>query len=344
MIIRTDRIGEVLLSTVATSAVKKVYPTARITFVTSEYSRPLLENNKDISEIICLDTYTKGQEIKRAFLFSKILKKKQFSTALILNPHKISHLACFFAGIPIRAGYNRKWPFLLTKKIQDNRDNGLKHEIEYTFEFLSACGIKSELIAPNLSVDKTAEQRVEKFLQEKGFLNNQHIIAIHPGASNPAKLWPKENYRDLALKLKNKFSARIIILGGNDEKPLGEWLSREIGEDSLNTAGAFDLKELTAIIKKSACFIGNDTGPAHIAASLNIPVITIFGRRIPGAGPKRWRPWGEKNIVFYEDADCGVCKDSLCDKSYRCLTLVTVKKVFTAASGILKNIIIKNRV
>jgi lipopolysaccharide heptosyltransferase II len=311
VLIRTDRIGEVLLSTVAVDALRERYPGARVSFVTSAYSKPLLDGRKDISEVITFDTSGRGKVISRAVGLAAILRRRRFDTAVVFNPHKILHLACFLAGIRRRAGYDRKWGFLLDRTVPDERDRGVKHEIEYTMDLLRVLDVEKGPPAPHLHVSEGSEAELEDLLKMKGVKLEGRFIAVHPGSSNPAKIWPAERYAELIRRIRSELHLPVAVLGDKDERDLAGRIISDSGADVIDLAGALDLGQLTALLKRSALFVGNDTGPMHMAAALGVPVVAIFGRNIPGVSPARWRPWGAGHVVFHEDSLRSITVDAV---------------------------------
>ncbi|MFH1552542.1 MAG: lipopolysaccharide heptosyltransferase II [Candidatus Omnitrophota bacterium] len=336
VILRTDRIGEVLLSTMAVTAVKRQYPECKITFVTSEYSRPLVEGRTDIKEVITADTFTKDRWVSKALVLAGILRREKLDAAVILNPHKMLHLACFLAGVPRRIGYDRKWGGLLTDKIIDERDKGEKHEVEYTMDLMRLLGIECAAPAPRLFVAEETASAVGDLLAKKGIGSGKPLVAVHPGSSNPAKIWPYQNYAQLIRRVRDELDCCVAVLGTGEERVLAGKIAREAGTDVLDMAGELSLKELAAFIKRSVLFIGNDTGPMHMAAALRVPVIAIFARNIPGVSPKRWRPWGDGHVVFHEAQQCDPCYDADCPYDYRCMKAVTTDAVFEAVKELIQ--------
>ena len=339
VILRTDRIGEVLLSTAAVTALRRRYPECKITFVTSEYSRPLVEGRTDIKEVITVDTFTKDGWVSKAIVLASILRREKFDVAVVLNPHKMLHLACFLAGVPHRIGYDRKWGFLLTDKITDERDKGEKHEVEYTMDLLRLLGVTAPAPKVSLHVGVASDDAVDDILYSKGARPGRSLVVVHPGSSNPAKIWPGERYSELIRRIKTEMDVDVAVLGGRSEKDLAEKIIKEAAVDVLSLVAELDLKELGAILKRSDLFIGNDAGPMHMASALHTPVIAIFGRNIPGVSPRRWRPWGEGNVVFHETPGCDPCHDTTCPYDYKCLKSITVDAVFSEVKRIVeKNI------
>jgi len=335
VVMRTDRIGEVLLSTITVDSIRRAHPEARITFVTSEYSRGIVEGREDVEEVITVDTANKDKWLLKAVRLSGLLRKKRFDTAIILNPHKLLHTACFLAGIPQRVGYDRKWGFLLNKKINDQRARGEKHEIEYTMDLLQGLGIDTTAPAPRLVIDGEAERSIKDLLCKMKIYPDKPLIIVHPGSSNPAKMWPKKQYAKLIRRIRSVLDCHIAMIGDEEEKGLVGEVINEIGVDILDLSGVFDIKKLAAFFKKADLFIGNDTGPMHMAAALGVPVVAIFGRNIPGVSPVRWRPWGEKHTVLHENPGCDPCHDTACPHDYKCMRAVTVDAVLGAAMRIL---------
>jgi len=329
-VIRTDRIGEVLLSTVLVNAIKRVYPKARILFVTSAYARPLVEDMDAVEEVLTFDTPGQKGWVRKACRLAGELRRRKIDAAVVLNPHKSLHLACFLAGISVRAGYDRKWGFLLNRRIRDERDRGLKHECEYSMDLARAIGIECPAPEVSLRITDAAAGSAGRILREKGEVTGRPVVAVHPGSSNPAKMWPHSRYAELIRRIKDETGCDVVLLGSGREISLTEKISRESGVRTMDLAGALDLKELAAVLKRADLFVGNDAGPMHMAAAVGTPVIAVFGRNIPGVGPKRWGPWGGGHVVFHETPGCEPCMDEACPRDYRCLWDVTVDQVFEA--------------
>ncbi len=125
--VRTDRFGEFLLNIPAFRALKNSFPGAHLVLLVNPAVRELAEC------VECADEVMAWENRRHSFLelwsFSRLLKKKRFDICLIFNPVKEFNLVSFFAGIPMRVGYNRKWGFLLTHKMTDEKCLGRKHDV-----------------------------------------------------------------------------------------------------------------------------------------------------------------------------------------------------------------------
>lgn len=333
VIIRTDRIGEVLLSTPVITALKKHCPNADVSFVTSSYAGDVIYGRSDLKEVLFFDTIVKKLSIMDSLSLAYTLRKRKFDLAVVLNPHKYLHLAVFLAGIPVRLGFKRKWPFLLTHKVKDIKDKGLCHEVEYNLGLLEAIDIKEKDIAPSIP---HALELVEYFPRKELEGIGDKLVVIHPGSSNPAKRWPLDYYVDVIKNLARIDNINIILTGDEKEVLLCRQINEKAGCKAFNLAGKLKLTALIALLGKANLLITNDTAPMHIASALGTNVIAIFSRNIAGVGPKRWGPYGKKHKIFHNPCERAECEDTECPYGYKCLNAVTPEEVFKAAKAILQ--------
>ena len=235
----------------------------------------------------------------------------------------------FFAGIPYRAGFAPRVPFLLTHPVSDRRHEGAKHEAEYTLDVIRAFGIPAERAdSYETPLRHRAGYSAEKIMERLGLDGGAEIVALHPGASCPSKRWPLDRFASLGLKIHDEFPGKIIaIVGGPGEKEMGESLAREIGGKTLDLTGQLDLKELAGFLSRCEALVSNDSGPVHIAAAVGTRTLTIFGRSLPGLGAVRWRALGHGHVVLQKDVGCVVCLAHRCTIDFECLKAVTVDEV-----------------
>ena len=141
LLIRTDRIGDVLLTTPAIEAVRKKFPSAHIAVMIRPYVKDIVDGNPYIDEIIIYDKYGRHKSIRASYRFAKELKKKNFDLAVIFHPANRAHVVAYLAGIPKRIGYGRNFPALLTDKIHHEKQLGRMHEVDYAIRMLRPLGI-----------------------------------------------------------------------------------------------------------------------------------------------------------------------------------------------------------
>lgn len=331
LIIRTDRIGDVILSTPVIKNLRNAYPNAHIAFMLRPYTKEIAENNPYLNEVIIYDKNNKHKSILSSIKFCLWLHKKKFDIAFILNPTNRANLITFFSGIPVRVGLNRKMGKFLSHKIEDTKHEGRKHELEYTLDILSKMGIEAKDTQTHFPLKESSEQKI-KTLLERLNIKNSGFIVIHPWASCPSKRWPKENFIELIGLLGEKIGLKIIIIDEQKREFLNSLRNKNI---VIDLSEQLTLADTGSLLKRAKLFISNDSGPVHIAASLNTPVISIFGRNSPGLSPKRWMPLGEKSFHIHKGCDSKICLAHNCKKNFICLKSITAYEVLEMALSIL---------
>ena len=336
LIVRLDRIGDVILSTPAIRAVHDAYPASYIAVMVRPYAREILEGNPYCNEVIVYDKSGSEKSVAGNARFIRGLRKKRFDLAILLHPTQRTHLLAAAAGIPVRVGYGKKWPLLLTKRIPHTKQFGLKHEIDYTLDMLRHIGIEAKERSLYMPVAPDAERRIAQTFKENGIKDSDTVVAIHPGASCPSKRWKAENFAAVGNALAKKQGARIVIMAGKDDRFYGDRVAALMDEACLNLSGKTSVSEVASVLRRSALFISNDSGPVHIACAVGTPVVAIFGRSDRGLSPERWGPSGKHSKILHKNVGCERCLAHACTKRFKCLEAVTVKETLEAAATLLK--------
>jgi len=337
LIVRTDRIGDVLLSTPVIKALRENYPHAYIAMMISPYAKDIVEGNPYLDDIIIYDKDGKHKSWRRSIKFSQRLKKKRFDLAVILHPTNRVHLVTFFAAIPRRIGYDRKLGFLLTDRIKHTKQWGEKHELEYNLDLLRYLGVELRDKAIFMPIKPESEKWVDELFKEERIKDTDKLLAIHPGASCPSKIWPNERFADVADRLMGKYGFKCLVVAGPKDLGLANNVIKHMQHPAISLAGKTSVSQLASILKKCQLFISNDSGPVHIASAMGTPVISIFGRSQKGLSPKRWGPVGKKDKILHKQVGCIECLAHNCVKDFACLKAITVDDVLKAADSIFKN-------
>ncbi len=338
LIVRMDRIGDVLLSTPAIKAVRDSYPDSYIAFMVRPYAREIVEGNSYLNEVIVYDKDFAQRGLFDNIRFIKMLRRKHFDLAIILHPTTRTHLLVFLAGIPVRVGYDFKWGFLLTRKVPHTKQFGLKHEIDYSLDLLKYAGIEAAGKTLYMPIKEDAEKNIASIFSDNKINNGDTVIVINPGASCPSKRWSAERFAKVAKRLTEKYSAKIILISDPKDKVFCDKITSILDGKCLNLAGKTSVGDVASILKRAKLFISNDSGPVHIACAVGTPVIAIFGRSDRGLSPKRWGPTGRRDIILHKDVGCATCLAHNCKTGFRCLDAVTADEVIAAADELLARI------
>jgi heptosyltransferase-2 len=343
LIVRTDKIGDVVLSTPVIKVLRDEYPDAYIAMMVSPYAKDIVEGNPYLDDVIIYDKNGKHKSWRRSIKFVGSLKKKRFDLALILHPTNRAHLVTFFAGIPRRIGYDSKCGFLLTDRIKHAKQFGERHELEYNLDLVRYLGIEPREKNLFIPFKTESEKHIDQLLETAGINKSEKILAIHPGASCPSKIWPQERFAQVADRLIKKYGFKAFVLGGPKDLSLAQNLVEHMRTPAINLAGKTSISQLASILRRCELFISNDSGPMHIAVAAGTPVIAIFGRSQKGLSPKRWGPLGKRDKILHKPVGCLECLAHNCKKEFACLKAISAEDVLGAADAILKTAICISR-
>ncbi|HAH20069.1 MAG: lipopolysaccharide heptosyltransferase II [Omnitrophica WOR_2 bacterium GWF2_43_52] len=337
LVVRTDRIGDVVLTTPVLKALRDNYPKSHIAMMVAPQAAELVEGNPYSDEVIVYDKNKGHKGFLGFWKFVLGLKKKKFDLAIVLHTKRKTNIITFLADIPRRIGYcDTKFGFLLTDKIKDTRSLGLKHEVEYCLDILRHMGMKVKDAAPYVALNKDALAWARNFLQEAGIKKEDRLACIHPGASCVSKRWLKERFIVLANKLVEEYGLKVILVADGTDMMIADEIAKNTRYPVINAAGKTSLSQLAALLKHCSIFISNDSGPVHIASSVGTPVISLFGRNQAGLSPVRWGPVGKRDKYVHREVGCSVCLAHNCKIGFDCLKAITVEDVLKAVDDIFK--------
>ena len=224
----------------------------------------------------------------------------------------------------------------LTKKIPHTKQYGFKHEIDYVLGLLRYIGIEGSDKSLHMPVNIASEERIKDLFDKNGISQNDPVITIHPAAGCRSRRWALERFAKASDALAEKYGARIVIISGpGDDKMMGDKVAELMNSEALNLAGKTSISDLASILRRSRLLISNDSGPVHISCAVGTPVISIFGRKDRGLSPERWGPVGKRDIVLHKDAGCEICVAHNCKRGFKCLDMISVEDVLSAAEQIL---------
>jgi len=327
LIVRTDRIGDVILSLPLAGIVKKHFPECKVTFLVKSYTKELVENHSYIDNILTLIQEVNGKVSLKENV--ALIKKYNFDSSIIVYPTFATALIIFLSGINHRIGTGYRWySFLFNAKVYEHRKYAERHELEFNVNLLGKFNI-NEKVTPanvkfNIYINPESDKKVKSELQENNIDPTKPIIIFHPGSLGSSIDLPIEKFIELVQFVNDRTGFQIIITGSRNERELCEKLV--LNDRIINFAGKFSLSEMISVINISSIFVSNSTGPIHIAAALNKYTIGFYPK-ILACSAKRWGPYTEKAIVFTPETDCKNCNREQCS-NLNCMSSINVMNVF----------------
>jgi len=339
LVVRTDRIGDVVLSLPIASVIKQFYPECKLSFLIREYTKPITEANPFIDESVVIK---EGNGKFRIFDNVVMLKKFDFDAVIILYPTFTISLIMFLAGIKKRVGTGyRLYSFLFTDKIYEHRKDAKKHELEYNFSLLKSIGIDYQPgidnVKFNLNLSNSSLNKIDRLLSDYNIQSEDRFIIIHPGSGGSAVDLPIHKFKDLINKL-NEIDIKIILTGNENEKKLCDELT--IHKNVINFSGMLSLKELMSLISKCSLLIANSTGPIHLAAALGKQTLGFYPK-IQSCSAQRWGPYSKRKFIYEPELDCDNCTREQCEK-LNCMNFININNVINDIKNFLNNTENKN--
>jgi len=314
LLIRTDRIGDVVLTTPAIKLLHEAYPQARLFFLTREYTAPLLKHHPYLDEILIYSPDDHHRGWAGSLKLSRTLKERQIDVAFLFYPMASIAFSLFWAGIPNRIGTGYRWfSFLLNFRKYEHRKYGKKHELEYNLSllenFIPRLPTASE-ITFNFTVDLTLQNLKQRITEE--YQIKQEYIIIHPGSGGSAPNLPPEKYAVILEYLTKYTRYNLILVGDPSEKELISQIAKQSDADPIQILGDWDLETYMAMISGAKYFISNSTGPLHIARAYNVPLLSFYCPAIP-CSPERWGPYNRLEDVLTPPVNpCNTCNINKC--------------------------------
>jgi heptosyltransferase-2 len=326
----TNWIGDTVITLPALAAIRKNFPSARISILVRPWVADILRGSPLIDELIIFDKKGKDRGISGLFSLAKRLRRKDFQLAILLQNAFEAALIAFLAAIPERWGYatdGRSW--LLTRAVPLSEEIKRRHQMYYYLELLSSLGL--EIGEPEFRLSPSIEENEtgRALLAGSNVDLSLPLVGINPGATyGSARRWYPERFAAVADQLIEEFSAEIIIFGGKAERDIALDIIKNIKGKSVDLSGKADIASLIGIFPFLDLLITNDSGPMHLAAALSVPVVAIFGP----TDPATTSPFGDIHSVVRVPVPCSPCLKRDCPKDHRCMKLITPEMVFAEAA------------
>ncbi|MFI5371156.1 MAG: glycosyltransferase family 9 protein [Candidatus Eisenbacteria bacterium] len=291
LVVRPDRIGDVVLTTPVFRALKHAWPATRVGALVRPAVAPLLEGNPDVDAVVL----ERGQSLGE--LTGELRAGGwEASVHAFLTPRTV--LAAALARIPRRIGPASKLPaLLLTERVVQKRSHSLRHEADYNLELLAPLGIPVARYATRIELSAAEREWARRHLAELGVPAGRAVAAIHPGSGNSAGRWPSDRFAALAERLAAAGTA-VLLTYGPEETELADRMNAVMRTHvPVVPPGSVTLRQMAAIVSTLSLFVGNSTGPLHIAVALDVPTVSFY-TLTPATRPSRWGPYASGHVVL----------------------------------------------
>lgn len=318
LIVEVNWVGDVLFSTPAIRAIRKIHPGAYIAALVVPRCKEILLGNNYLDEVIVLDEDGCYKGLPGALRLIRDLRMRRFEIVYFFHRSFSRTLCCFLAGIKKRIGYyTKKRGFLLTGKII--YPSGPYHRADIYHHVVTGTKIPKEERYCNFFVSNEDKVYIDHLLQDRKIEKNKKLVVLHVGGNWDLKLWPKEHFADLIGRLVELYGVNIVISGTPKDLSCAQEIAGLSSYKPVILCGMTTLKQLGVLFQKSDLVVSADSGPLHIALAVKAKVIALFGPTSPGiTGPLGL---GDYSALLNKDISCVIpcyhlaCRDNICMSS-----------------------------
>jgi heptosyltransferase-2 len=308
-------VGDVVLALPALRDLRRDFPQAKLTVLARPWVAPLYRAVPEVDEI----------EESRGTRADAVRLRGRFDTAVLLPNSFGTAFAVWRAGIPERWGYatDGRGP-LLTRRCAVARSVRGRSQVYYYRAMVEGLGLATD--GPpdaSLACPDEWQSAASALLGGDG-----PWIGVNPGAFyGTAKRWLPERFAAVAELVARRIDAKVAIVGGAAERPLGEAIAAQLRVPVRLLSGETTLGALVGVLKSLRLLLTNDSGPMHLAAALGTPLVAVFG----STDASETAPVAHAATVVREPVHCSPCLLRECPIDHRCMTRVAVDRVTDAA-------------
>ena len=348
LLIRLRLIGDVVFTTPVIAALRRHFPDASLTYLVEPAAEPVVRHNPHLNHVLVAERPRGVRRLLYDWALGARLRRNRFDLVVDFHGGPRSAWLTRATGAPRRIGYAmpyRRWAY--TERVPWTRALvPPRHSVENQFDLVAPLGITPQAAGNppvEMPADAGATESVERRLRAAGVPPDAALVVIHVSAGNPFRRWPAAHFAEVAAALaSDDGTRRIIITSGPSERGAADAIARDAqtragpAANRILRCGEFDLSELRALAARAALYVGGDSGPLHIAATTEVPIVALFGPTLP----ERSMPWRRANAravaVDIGPLACRPCHQRHCvPGDFRCLTTLAPTRVLAAARQLL---------
>lgn len=339
LFVRLRSLGDTILSTPLFSALKSWRADLQISVLIESPNHEVLTANPDIHEILTVrhrGNWTPLTIMERGRVLHEVRKRKY---DCCINLHGGSTSAWFtgLSGSRFRVGsqsFRNSRLYNVRIAVPQLPDRSQKqHTVEFQMGWLYALGMAKGVIPPLRVVpDPSLQAQSSALLRKAGIDETQSYCVVHPTSRFHTKEWTAQGYAEISDYLAENWGLQVVLTGGPGEEQKLRKVAALCQHNTICLSGP-SIPELIWVISKARLFVGNDSGPTHLAAALQIPAVVLFG----SSDSQVWYPWKSRHTIVQNHYACNPCHGYRClvyDEP-QCILGLTTLQVKTAIEGIL---------
>ena len=332
LFVRLRSLGDTVLSTPLYAALKAWRPDLRVTVLVEPPNGEVLKHNPDVDQVLTIP----GAQGSISSLFSRAsvlreIRASRFACCINLHGGSTSAWLTLLSGSMHRVGlksFRNTFAYTHSLDVSTRKADGTKwHTVEYQMEWLRQLGLPEGAIPPlQVIPPPELEAPVRRYLEGLGVKPDSRYAVIQPTSKFFTKEWTPEGFAEIADYLVREQGVQVLLTGGPGEESKLRSVAQHCRENVAVCAGVFSVGELLWVLRGANLFVGNDSGPTHLAAALGIPTVVLFG----SSDAEVWYPWKAPFQRVQNSFDCNPCP------GYRCLVYDEPKCILSITAAQVK--------
>lgn len=289
LVIRPDRLGDVILSTPIYESIKRSNPATRISVLANRNQEEILRDNPFIDRLVTF-------RHRHPWQVYRDLNQEGYDLAIVPNQvfSATAAVLALFSRAKLRMGYENKrgaWVF----HIRAPQPSEAKHETQHNLDLLRFLGYTTLSNAPSVYFNNDVAQKVGELLYEKNRHPDRPLVLVKPGTRVPQWGWSPKKFRAVSNHLlENSLAEVFIICGPGEEKPVASLVADMVNQPVI--LPVLNGRELAYLIKRADLLFCSHTGIMHLASAVKTPVVTVFKH----GDSTRWGPCQTRNVILNE--------------------------------------------
>jgi lipopolysaccharide heptosyltransferase II len=339
LLLRLERIGDLIMTLPAISDVRALAPDATIDLVVGSWNAKLARAIPAVTAVETLDAAWlaregSGRSMRSLLRAARAWRGRRYDLAIDFEPDIRSNLIAAAAGAAWTAGYRSGGGGSLLDLALDFDTRA--HTTANARRLVAAVFDRTPTTAatPLLSLPECARRGAETLLGPR----RRPLVGLHPSGGREIKQWDPARFAAVARRLAEECGATIVLTGAPADRALVDTVRARLpAAQTIDASGEPDLLALAAILERLDLFITGDTGPMHLAACVGTPIVAVFGP----SDPRRYAPLGARDRVVRIDLPCAPCNrvrlppERCVGHLPDCLAGLGVDRVFEAAVAVL---------
>jgi lipopolysaccharide heptosyltransferase II len=351
LLVRLRLIGDVVFTTPAVTGIRDAFPEAEITYLVEPSAAAVVQGHPGIDVVRVVPHVRGWRRLAADLALARELRRARFDLVVDFHGGPRAAFLSWATGAPRRVGYavkGRSWMY--TDVVARPADLRPRHSVQNQWDLLPHLG-RPIPTAPDrtrhrvvMAESAAAAATVDRRLAEGGIGPAHRLVVVHVSAGNPFRRWPADHFVELAVQLAaTDPDRRIILTSGPSEaeaaRAIVEQARRRLpagADDRIRNGDEYTLVELRSLVARAAVYVGGDSGPLHVAATSDVPIVGLYGPTLPVRSAP-WRPPAvPTSAVERLDLACRPCDQRRCvTDDFRCLTGIGPEEVVAAVEQVL---------